>query len=346
MTYPLISVIIPTYNSEGTLALVLEAIKRQTYPKSKIEVLVVDGGSKDSTVKIARKYHAKIVKNDKVHQVFAKHLGFIKSKGKYIVHLDSDEVLENENSFKLKYLTFKKNKNVRAVVSSGYKSPIDFSSANVIVNEYGDPFSFFLYRNSTTFGFYEKMMKRSGEIVLEDNECFIIDQMNSTVLPLIELSVMGYTIDKEYIKKIFPELENEPYLISHLYYMIANKGGLFGFVKDDAVLHHSTSSFKKYLKKVRSRVVNNVYKTEMGMSAFSGRDKYYPFWFKYKKYMFIPYSLSIIFPFIDGIHLAITRKKVVYLIHPILCLQVVVLVTYYYVIKSWGIKPEMRPWGL
>src|SRR3989344_3692276 len=109
MTYPLFSVIIPTYNSQDTLPLVLGAIKKQTYPQKKIEILVIDGDSTDRTVKIARKYRCRIINNPKIYQVYAKHLGYLRSKGRYIVHLDSDEVLENENSFKLKYRIFKKN---------------------------------------------------------------------------------------------------------------------------------------------------------------------------------------------------------------------------------------------
>ena len=40
MDEPLVSIVIPTYNSEKTLPLCLESIKRQTYRN--IEVIVVD----------------------------------------------------------------------------------------------------------------------------------------------------------------------------------------------------------------------------------------------------------------------------------------------------------------
>jgi len=45
---PLVSVVIPTYNSEKTLKKCLESIKRQTYKN--IEIIVVDKFSKDRTV--------------------------------------------------------------------------------------------------------------------------------------------------------------------------------------------------------------------------------------------------------------------------------------------------------
>jgi len=60
MSQPLISVIIPTYNSEKTLPLCLESIKRQTYKN--IEVIIVDNFNVDRTVDIAKRY-VKVDKN-------------------------------------------------------------------------------------------------------------------------------------------------------------------------------------------------------------------------------------------------------------------------------------------
>lgn len=59
--WPSISVIIPTYNSEKVLKSCLESIKGQDYPKERIEVIVVDGGSQDTTTKIAQSFGARVL---------------------------------------------------------------------------------------------------------------------------------------------------------------------------------------------------------------------------------------------------------------------------------------------
>jgi len=46
---PLVSVIIPCYNEQATIRLLLEAIHQQTYPRSDIEVIIADGRSTDQT---------------------------------------------------------------------------------------------------------------------------------------------------------------------------------------------------------------------------------------------------------------------------------------------------------
>ena len=93
MSKPLVSVIIPTYNSEKTLRLCLESIKRQTYKN--IEVIVVDNFSIDRTVDIAKSYGAKIVQ-ERAERSKAKNVGLRLAKGQYVLFIDSDMELTSK----------------------------------------------------------------------------------------------------------------------------------------------------------------------------------------------------------------------------------------------------------
>jgi len=55
----LISINIPTYNSEKTLRKCLETVKSQTYKN--MEIIIIDSYSKDKTLGIAKKYDCKII---------------------------------------------------------------------------------------------------------------------------------------------------------------------------------------------------------------------------------------------------------------------------------------------
>jgi glycosyltransferase involved in cell wall biosynthesis len=46
---PLISIIVPCYNEQATIGLLLDAISRQTYPRRQMEVVITDGHSQDAT---------------------------------------------------------------------------------------------------------------------------------------------------------------------------------------------------------------------------------------------------------------------------------------------------------
>jgi len=84
---PLVSVIIPTKNSETTIEKCLRSIRNQTYPN--IEVIVVDNYSKDRTGEIAERWGAKIFQLD-AERAEAKNFGLKKARGKYVCFIDSD----------------------------------------------------------------------------------------------------------------------------------------------------------------------------------------------------------------------------------------------------------------
>ena len=89
---PLVSVVVPTYNSEGTIGICLKSANEQTYPN--IEVIVVDSYSNDDTREIAEKFGTIII-TTREKLLGARYMGLKKSRGKYILLLDSDQILDN-----------------------------------------------------------------------------------------------------------------------------------------------------------------------------------------------------------------------------------------------------------
>jgi len=88
---PLVSITIPSYNSEKTISLCLEGVSKQTYPN--IETLVIDSYSSDSTRDIAASYGARVIDCDG-KLLAARYLGLKEAKGQYVVLIDTDGILE------------------------------------------------------------------------------------------------------------------------------------------------------------------------------------------------------------------------------------------------------------
>ena len=91
---PLVSIIIPTYNSEKTIGKCLKGIIDQEYKN--IETIVVDCGSKDKTLEIAAAFSAKILKINIPSMTKQTNIGALNSNGKYIYRLDSDVIVSNQ----------------------------------------------------------------------------------------------------------------------------------------------------------------------------------------------------------------------------------------------------------
>lgn len=340
---PYISVVVATFNSANTLAATLQSIVGQTYPHKNIEILIVDGGSKDKTLAIAKKFSCTIIKNKKVEPLYAKYLGYIHANGKYILYVDHDEVMANPNSLKLKIKIFKENPQVKAIATSGYISPPGYKAINKYINEFGDPFSFFIYRLSKNPKFFLHDMKKSFRSMKSTSSYEIFDLSSSASVPLIELVAGGAMVDGSFLKKTFPEIKTNYSLIPHFLHLIRNVYPLIAITKNDILMHYSSDSFFPYIQKIIWRVKNNIFFTKtVGASGFVGRERYDGFFGRFKKYMFLPYAFSIVFPGVDSLRLMYTRKDLYYAVHLPLTVLTACVIVYFSVLKALGVKPILK----
>mgnify|MGYP000315433025 CR=1 FL=1 len=100
MSSLLVSIIIPTYNLDYIIRETLDSVFEQTY--SNWECIIVDDGSDDNTENVVKGYTQKDSRfqyykrpNNKLKGANAcRNYGVDKSKGEYLIFLDSDDVLE------------------------------------------------------------------------------------------------------------------------------------------------------------------------------------------------------------------------------------------------------------
>ncbi len=96
------SVIVTSLNYGEYIARSLDSVLSQTLNGNLYEVIVVDGGSTDSTLEILDKYQKSIIFFDQTNFLGRKglaagcNIGIENAKGKYIVRLDADDTFEPE----------------------------------------------------------------------------------------------------------------------------------------------------------------------------------------------------------------------------------------------------------
>jgi len=93
MNQPVVSVIVPTFNSSASLAACLQSIHDQSYEN--IELIVVDNNSRDNTKEIAQRYTQKVF-NCGPERSAQRNFGVAKSVGMYVAIIDSDMELTGD----------------------------------------------------------------------------------------------------------------------------------------------------------------------------------------------------------------------------------------------------------
>ena len=114
----LATVIVPVYNQKEMIEIVIAAIFRSTYRN--IEVVAVNDGSTDGTKEILDRLaeknpSLKVIHKENEGKRKAVAVGFHNSKGKYLIMIDSDSVVDKNAILEI-MRTFKANPNIGGVV--------------------------------------------------------------------------------------------------------------------------------------------------------------------------------------------------------------------------------------
>ena len=104
MENPLVSIIVPIYNSEKSVKRTIESLLKQTYPN--LEFILVDDGSTDNSGKIIDEFRKKDARIITVHQANqgqsgARNAGVRIAKGDFVSFVDSDDTIAPDFVLKL-----------------------------------------------------------------------------------------------------------------------------------------------------------------------------------------------------------------------------------------------------
>lgn len=221
---PLLSIIVPCYNSEATLEATLKSILNQEYQEW--EAIIVNDGSEDDLESIALKY----IKKDSRFLYFkkengglgsARNYGIEKSKGKFIVPLDSDNQIEKEFT-KEAISIFKDNSNIGVVYGNaeyyGEKSGIwevgPFDLNRMLAHNYIDACAIYKKSLWEQVGGYDENMPHQGH---EDWSFWIALISIKVKFYYLRKTTFKYYVSSKSMINNFTEdmvLENQDYIIS------------------------------------------------------------------------------------------------------------------------------------
>lgn len=333
---PLISVIMPTYNSATTIETALKSIRMQTV-ENQIEILVIDGGSTDATRDIARRYGAIVLDNPHRLPEPAKVIGMQHAAGQYIIKQDSDEELLYATQIEERIALFRQNPEVKCVVCDVQCPGKEGGIASRYVCTCGDPFTQFVYsqKKGTIDTFQKNSVKNQGKahvLTFQSGEPTPIGDGGTTMFDLV------------WVKQEFPTEWDNIRFVCAMTNRIIQRTGCCGCIQGDDIRHHVKAGFCTYLSKLRFRVQNNLFHQEE--SGFSARAAdAVNARFARRKYWFVLYAATVVGPLVDSVRMAVRDKDPSMLLHIVYVYYVCLYIAYCLVAAKLGKKIREKSYG-
>jgi len=300
----LISIVTPTLNNEKDIIPFLNSIERQTYPKSKIEILIMDGGSTDKTVLLAKKHNAKVIKNPYVYADPGVDLGIKRAKGDLVMILATDNVFKEKNAIERIVSVFS-NKKIKAAFPKQDSKSSDTVFSKYI-NTFTDPFSHFVYGDACNPRTFKRIYK-----TIESNDIYdIYDYSSSDTWPLIAFA-QGFTIRSGYSRKKNDQFDDLVPVIKMI-----QKNEMIAYIHSVSLYHHTIKGFAHFIEKQIWRTKNILNKRKFGISH---RVSYLSEKEKLRIKIWPLYAFSIIFPVLDSVYGMIRDKEILWAYHPFMC---------------------------
>ncbi|MEN3324132.1 glycosyltransferase [Mariniflexile soesokkakense] len=203
----LLSIIVPVYNVEKYLSRCIKSLVSQNLNTSDYEIILINDGSTDSSLKIAKDYakehlQIKVINQENKGQSAARNVGIKNCKGIYILFVDSDDyieknvlgkIIEEANDLKLDVLGFKMTRTSKSDYSVGENNPMSHFKNSKIYN--GVSFiSKHNYNNGPWWYIFRHDLIKKMNLLFEEGR-MVEDGIFTTELLLNSKRISFYDID-------------------------------------------------------------------------------------------------------------------------------------------------------
>lgn len=300
---PVFTFSLPIYNGAEFLDRCLKSIFSQDYPSEKIEVMLADGGSTDSSLEIAKKYNVTLIQNTKRLADYGAKLNVEHSKGDLLIIFAADNELENKNWLQKVAQIFLENKDLACLWCNMISSKNDPK-----INRYyelikSDPLMFSINKNLNWY-LSHNMEKKSGDI---SYTMFKTIKNRSLVW-----GANGLVYRISFVKHII--LQEDFVADNDVFQIMLEEGhNNIAYSTDLKLYHHHLKNFNHWISKWKRNYQKHL------LPKLRTRNMNWLFVknFRIKVALWFVYSLIPIFSSLHTLFLIIKDKNIYWVYHPI-----------------------------
>lgn len=323
-----ITIVMPTLNSEKTIGRALRSVRGQKIDQKTVEILVIDGGSTDSTVNIAKKYGAIVLDNPGKIPETAKRIGFSYAHGEYIIMQDSDEVWRDKNQLTKRLQFFQKNPDVFCLITDKLVPGRGCGLSCAYLNVISDPFGYIIYRKK-----YSNVEQNKKYLIRKSEFGNVYEYKGDDIAPIGDGGSTMLNLKKA--KEIYGDKVTSQEFATSIFIQMVNATHKVGIIPDDNITHYSVASFKSYLKKLRFRIHINL--NDVEKSGYESRARYNKK-LQQRKLLFVFYALSVVGPIGDSIRLSVQYRHPSFMLHFVYTYYICVVACIEVIMKRLGVS--------
>ncbi len=315
----LVSFIIPTLNAASVLESCLKSIKKQSIESHNYEIIISDGGSSDDTLKIAKLYNSKIIKNPLKTAEAGKAIGVKNSQGKYLALIDSDNILPRKDWLKTNLDILESNLNLIGTepLFFTYRPQAGFIERYSALIGANDPYAYVtgVYDRQNYIN-YNWTGTKIGQI--DKGKYIQVELKPNSIIPTIGAN--GTIFRSTFLKN---NLKSDYLFDIDIISQVLSKDKktlYFAKVKQGIIHSYCESSLKKFIKKQNRRITDYYYYQKYRKYNWSQTNKH-------GLIKFILYTILVIPSLFDSFRGFFHQPDIAWFFHPIACLITLYLYT-------------------
>jgi glycosyltransferase involved in cell wall biosynthesis len=332
---PFISVVIATYQSERTIGKCLASVRSQKYPQDRIRITVADGGSRDQTHALVKKYGGEIIPIPPERQSaeYNKGVAVRAATGDLILMIDHDNVLPHPEWLNNMVRPFHDNKDMVAVQTLRYAYDPTLSLLDRYCALFGasDPVVYYLGK-CDRLPWFKNNHIGFGQVI--DKGPYYLVKMNPERIPT--LGANGCLVRRDLLFA-HAQINADAFFHIDVHVDLILKGwNTYAFTKD-TILHLTSYRHLSQFLWRRKLFVEQFYlatKTQRRYHMYRGQRDLARLTF------FIIAAATLVWPTLEALRGYLNVRDRAWFLHPVVALSLLIIYSYTFLKKlctvAWG----------